>query len=235
MKTINLLNTLKSKPIIRVQDIERIAYCNKEYAKQVINRLKKAGLLEKLRRNAYTTKDDIPVVASNLISPSYISFWYASYYMGYTEQIINTVHIATTRKIKPVEFKGYKLKFIPIQHFFGYKKLKTTEGDIFIAEDEKLLIDAFLKPKECGNIGEIEKIFENAEISQEKLIAYLQKLNSQTVTKRVGFTLEKIRGIDISRHFRLDNNYIILDPFLKKWNKISSKWRIKYDIKRRAD
>lgn len=235
MKTIELLNKLKTKPIVRVQDIARIAYCDKEYAKLIINRLKKAKLLKKLRRNAYTTKDDILVIASNITFPSYISFWYASYRLGYTEQIVNTIHIATTRKIKPIDFEGYRLKFIPLKHFFGYKKIKTIEGDIFIVEGEKLLIDAFLKPKECGNLDEIEKIFENSKISKEKLVEYLHKLDNQTIIKKVGFTLEKLKGVDISKTFKIDDNYVILDPFLKKWNKINKKWRIKYDNQRRID
>lgn len=227
MKTIELLEKLKEKPVFRIQDIERIAFCNREYAKLIAHRLKKRGLIKQVTRNAYTTKDNIFVIASNITYPSYISFWSASYFLGYTEQIVNTVHIAVTRRIKPIKFEGYLIKFVPLKYFFGYKKIHTSEGDIFVAEDEKLLIDAFLKYRECGNFDEIEKIFENSRIDKEKLAAYLKKINSQAAAKRVGFLLEKIKGIDISKSLKLNKNYVLLNPFSKEWKEINSKWRIK--------
>lgn len=226
MKTIELLEKLKEKSVFRIQDIERIAYCNRKYAKLMAHRLKKKGLIKEVARNAFTTKDSIFVIASNLAYPSYISFWSASYFLGYTEQIVNTVHVAVTRRIKPIKFEGYTIKFIPLRDFFGYKKIRTDEGDIFVAEDEKLLIDAFLKYRECGNFDEIEKIFENSKVDKKRLIAYLKRINNQTVAKRVGFLLEKTKGMDISKSVKMDKNYVSLNPFLKIWKKTNSKWRV---------
>ncbi len=226
MKTTKLLEALKNKPVFNVQDVERIAYCNKEYARLILNRLEKKGFVKRVVRNTYTTKDNIFVIASNITYPSYISFWSASYFLGYTEQIINKIQVATTRRIKAVKFEGYEIKFIPLKHFFGYKKINTTEGEMFIVDGEKLLLDAFLKPEECGNLDEIEKIFENAKVDKEKIIKYLKLIRSQTVIKRVGFFLDKIKGIDISKSFKLDKNYPSLDPF-NVGGKINRKWRVK--------
>ncbi len=83
-----------------------------------------------------------------------------------------------------------------MNHFFGYKKVRSDEGDTFIVEDEKLLIDAFLKPEKCGNFDEIEKMFENAKVSRRKLVSHLKQVDNQSVIKRVGFLLEKIQHID---------------------------------------
>lgn len=227
MKTIEILKSLERKPVFTLNDIQRLEGCSRPYAWQVVSRLRKKGVIKKVAENAYTTKDDINVIASSLIYPSYISFWYASYFLGYTEQIVNTVHIATTTRKAPVEFENYKIKFIPIKHFFGYRKIRTAEGEMFVVDDEKLLIDAFLRPKECGNFDEIEKMFENAKISEEKTVDYLKRTGMQTIIKRVGFLLEKKKGIDISGHFNLDNNYVFLNPFSQKYKTLKSKWRLK--------
>jgi len=227
MKAIKILEKIKTKPVFGVQDIERIAFCGRKYAKLITSRLKKGKLIKRVTKNVYTTKDNIFVIASNITCPSYISFWSASYFLGYTEQILNTIQIATTRRLKSIEFEGYKLDFVNMRHFFGYKKIETTEGEIFLVEDEKLLIDAFLKPGKCGNFDEIEKIFTNAKISEDKIVSYLKKIMSQTIIKRVGFLLEETKGIDISQSFKLDRNYILLNPFSKKWKTTNSKWRIK--------
>lgn len=227
MKTIELIDKLRTKPVFGIQDIERIAYCKSDYAKQTLIRLKNRKLIKQIRRNVYTTKDNIFVIASNIVYPSYISFWSASYFLGYTEQILNTIQIATTRRADTIDFENYTIKFIPLSHFFGYKKVQTNDGELFVVEDEKLLIDVFLKPKECGNFDEIEKVVENSNISEEKIIKYLKRVNDQTVVKRVGFLLEKMKGFDISEHFKLDRNYVFLNPFLRLSETINSKWRIK--------
>ena len=65
-----------------------------------------------------------------------------------------------SQRRKSINFERYDIKFIPLEYFFGYRKIRTDEGDIFLAENEKLLIDALLRPKECGNFDEIEKMFD---------------------------------------------------------------------------
>ena len=227
MKAMEIIEKLKTKAVFSVQDIERLAYCNNDYAKQVLSRFSKRGLIKQVRRNLYTTQDDISVIASNIIHPSYISFWYASYSLGYTEQIVNTIQVATTRKSKAIVFDGYTIKFIPIKHFFGFKKVHTDKGDVFIADDEKLLIDAFLRPEECGNFDEITKMFGCARIRKGRLVDYLKRVGSQSVTKRVGFLLEKTKGIDISGSMTLDRNYVNLNPFAGKCKTVNSKWRVR--------
>jgi predicted transcriptional regulator of viral defense system len=228
MKTIELLDKLRKKPVFTIQDIERLASCSPDYAKQILNRLKKRELIKLITKNRYTTKDNIWVIASNLTYPCYISFWSASYFLGYTEQIVNTVQVATTRKLKTLKFEGYKIKFVPMKkYFFGYKKISTPEGEIFIAENEKLIIDAFLRPKELGNLDEIYKILENADISKDKMVGYLKQVKNNSVIKKAGFCLEKNRHLDLRRHFQLNNNYIVLNPFSKKSKQINSKWMVK--------
>lgn len=227
MKTIELLKRLEEKPVFTLNDIQRLERCSREYAWQVAGRLRNRGLIKKVAENVYTVKSDINVIASNLIYPSYISFWYASYYLGFTEQIVNTVQVATTVKKKALEFEKYSIEFISMKHFFGYRKVRTTEGEMFLVENEKLLIDAFLRPKECGNFDEIEKMFERAEISKDRMIDYLKRTGVQAVIKRVCFLLEKKKGIDLSGEFKLDNNYAVLNPFVSKWSRLDSKWRVK--------
>ena len=227
MNTIKLMKKLNNLSVFRVQDAERQCGCKREYARLILHRLKEKKLIKRITRNSYTTKDNISVIASNIYYPCYISFWSASYFLGYTEQIVNTIQVATTGTKKQINFENYKIKFIPINDFFGYKKIRTKEGNIFMVEDEKLLIDVFLRPKECGNFDEIKKIYENAEVSEKKIIEYLKRINKQSIIKRVGCLLEKTRGLDLSSKFELDRNYVILNQFSKKWKKTSSKWKVK--------
>ena len=228
MQSILLLKRLDEKTVFTIQDIKRITNCNGLYAKQILSRLQKKGFIKKITKNKYTTKDDINAIASNITFPSYISFWSASSLLGYTDQILNTITIATTRKIKPIRYSGYVIKAINIKkYFFGYHKLRTANNEIFIADDEKLIIDALLRPNECGNFDEIRYIIKKSMITEEKIVTYLKRANNQAIIKKVGFLIEEIRGLDLSKHFRLDRNYVKLNTSDYKTRFINHKWRIK--------
>jgi predicted transcriptional regulator of viral defense system len=227
MKERELMEKLNEKAVFSVQDIERIADASKGYAKLILNRLTKRKLIKKITKNAYTSKKDILVLATNLKIPSYLSFWSASSYYGFTEQILNTIYVATTRRIKPINFEGYKIKFIRTKDFFGYRKIKTNEGELFIAEQERLLIDSLLYWKEMGNFDEIENVFKKAEVSKEKIIEYLKRINNLSLIKRIGYLLDNYKNMDISKSFKMDRNYIFLNPFLNKYKSLNSKWMVK--------
>ncbi|MEA3255805.1 MAG: hypothetical protein U9Q22_08235 [Candidatus Altiarchaeota archaeon] len=229
MNSIKLLDKLKQKPVFRIMDVQKIINKNKRYSTLVVHRLKGRGLIKQITRNRYTTKDAIYPIASNLIYPSYISFWSASSLLGYTEQIPSTIQVVATRKLKSIEFEGYKIKFVklPKQEFFGYRKIRIDNNPIFVAENEKLLIDVVNKQNECGNPAEIELIFQKTNVNTEKIVEYLKRVGKPALIKRVGYLLEKIKSIDLSSEFELNRNYIILNQFSKKWEKNNPKWRIK--------
>ena len=227
MKELKILDKLKEKAVFSVQDIQRIGDFSREYSKLVLNRLTKRELIKRVTRNSYTINKNILVIASNLKTPSYISFWSASSYYGFTEQILNTVYVASTRNVKTLNFDGHKIKFVKVRDIFGYKKIKTEDGELFVADQEKLLIDCLLYFREMGNFDEIEKVFLKSTTSKGKIIEYLKKIDNLSLIKRVGFMIEKYKGIDISDSFKMDRNYVRLDRFSKSYSKLNSKWMVK--------
>jgi predicted transcriptional regulator of viral defense system len=109
-----------------------------------------------------------------------------------------------------------------VKDFFGYERI----DGLFIAEDEKLLIDILLKERYIGNFDEIKKAFINSTINKEKMIEYLKRINNNMLIKRIGYMLYTYKKIDISEHFILDKNYATLTL---NGTLIDRKWRIKYD------
>jgi predicted transcriptional regulator of viral defense system len=198
-----------------------------------LQRLKKRGVLRKVTRNKYTTKDNIYVIATNIYTPSYLSFWSAAQYLGYTEQIVQTIFVATTRKRKEISFDNYRIKFVclPKKYFFGFEKMLTEEGPIFVADEEKLLIDALLKPKYMGNFNEIIKVTEGIKIEKEKIVAYLKEAKNVSLMKRVGYMIKKYKHIDLASdlkaELRKDKNYILLNPLTEKARQIAAGWGLK--------
>ncbi|MCR4327247.1 MAG: hypothetical protein NUV46_01555 [Nanoarchaeota archaeon] len=225
MKEKEILKKLNGKSVFNIQEMQRILDSSKEYTKIVLNRLVKRGEIKRIKRNAYTIYSDPYIIATNLFYPSYLSFWSASNYKGHTEQILNTIQIATNKRQKNIVFQNYKIEFIKIKNLFGYEKIKTEMGSLFVAEDEKLIIDAVENQTKLGNFDEVKKVIENSKIDKIKLIRFLKRNSNQSTIKRVGYLIEKIKKIDLSKEFELDNNFVKLNKFssTKKKNK---KWRL---------
>lgn len=222
-----LLEYLKDKPIITKATIKKKLTTNNQYAQLVLQRLISRKEIKRITTGKYTTKNNIYEICSHLETPSYISLTTASMIKGHTEQIINQIHVITNKNKKFI-YDNYKINLIKSNKLFGYIKLNNPE--IFLAEDEKLLLDMLTYQKETGNLQEIIKVIKNSEINKEKIVKYLKKYDNQSLTKRTGFLLEKYKKIDISKNFKLDNNKIFLDKLTKKEKKIDNKWKVKHDI-----
>lgn len=216
---------LKKSPVIRFSDIVR-KLKNKEYAKVFVYRAVKSGTLKRITRGLYSTSDNVLPIASNIYYPSYLSFLSASHYYGLTEVIPRVVYVATPLKHSELEFSGYEIKFVKTGEMWGYNKVGEGTNIIFIAELEKLLIDAFLNPNAMGNFEEITNLFKLAKnINLDKLKEYLIKMNSNKIYRQIGFLMEKYQQKDISGAMKLDRNYYQLNPF-KEGSKINKKWRL---------
>src|SRR3990167_8058518 len=99
------------------------------------------------------------IIASNLITPSYISYWSALNYYGLTEQVSKTIFIATTKRKLEKELMGLKFRFITLHKtkFFGFRSILQNNHYINIAEKEKVIIDCLDLPRNCGGIIEVIK------------------------------------------------------------------------------
>lgn len=101
---------------------------------------------------------------------------------------------------------------------------------MFIAEDEKLVIDCLLHPEKLGNTDEIIKAIKKASIDKDKITSYLNKINNKSLNKRAGFLLEKYKGTDLSGKIRhKDKNHVLLTPYTRGKH-ISRKWMVKHDL-----
>lgn len=116
-----------------------------------INKLKKDGLIETLKRGLYLHKSPFvqyliskEIIANTLLSPSYISFDYALYFYGLIPESVYDVTSATTKRSKnfttttgTYNFRQIKKELYPI----GLKIESTKNGNFIIASKEKALCD----------------------------------------------------------------------------------------------
>lgn len=224
-----MLDKLRQMPVFTIGDIKKIkAYKSEKSYPLLVYRLKKQKKITEIEKGKFTLSTDPYLVATNIITPSYLSFWSCSYYKGFTEQIVNTIQIACTVKKKDIIFMNQRIKFIKLRPklMFGFKKDK---NNVFVASDEKLLIDSLLFQKQLGNFDEIIKTARNSNINKNIMTDYLKNINNISITKRIGYVLEKYKSMDIYDEFKelikKDKNYIKLDTSSKS-KIMNKKWRL---------
>lgn len=230
MKKITLLKELEKYPIFNVKIISELIKKRKTYAKLIIFRLKKEGLIFEIERNKYTVYKDPILIASQITWPSYISIWTALKFYNMTEQLPQTIFVITTRhRRRKINFLNNAILFIRVnpKYFFGYSKKTYGDSIIFMANKEKTLIDSVLFKKiSFSEISEIIK-YNLKDIDFNKLNKYLLKIENKTIIKRFGWLLDRL-GIDYYSKFEkyIDNKYIGLDYAMPLKGSKNKKWKV---------
>jgi len=230
MKNIKIIKELEKYPVFSLKIVKEIIKKDNNYTKLVMYRLKKEGFIFEIEKNKYTINRDTMTIASNIIWPSYISCWSALQYHNLTEQLPQIIDVITTRSRKKryINFNNTKIRFIKTkpENFFGYKKEKYGNFNIFIAEKEKALIDAALF-KKVSFLEICEMIKKDMDdISINLLVNYLIKIKNKALIKRFGFLFDKL-NIDVPKLEKfIDFKYILLDYNFKTKGRKNRKWRI---------
>ena len=225
-------------------------HCSYKFAKILANSLLRKKWITGIKRGLYLiiplsagTKSQYTehefVIASCLISPSYIAYWSALNYHRLTEQTPLTVFVVTPKRIKNRTVLGIRYNFVTVdsRKFFGFNSVRIGAYSTNISNIEKSLVDALDHPEYCGGIIEIAKCLWNAKekISLEKIITYSIKMNNGTIFKRLGYLLEKLNfGIDenivekIRR--RISAGMTSLDPTIGPNGVYNTKWNLMVNV-----
>jgi predicted transcriptional regulator of viral defense system len=236
-------------PVFTTSEALQILNINPRRVNKILYDLVRKGWLKRIEKGKYIliplsvdssepyTEDQF-IIASKLIAPYYIGFWSMLHYYGYTEQLINTVFIASTKRRKDLIHGGVHYKFIKIkpENLFGITEIKIDNVKVRSSNKEKTLVDCLSHPEYCGGVQEIIKTLWNArkEINLEKLVKYADRVNNSAIIKRLGFLLECL-GMDKEvavEEFRnkVKKGYSPLDPLLPKKGKFNSRWNLLVNI-----
>ena len=116
-----------------------------------INKLKRKGYIETLKRGLYLHKSPFnqnpiskEIIANTMLSPSYISFDYALYYYGLIPESVFDVTSATTKRSKLFKTDNGTFSFTHVKKelfSIGLTIESTKHGNFIIASKEKALCD----------------------------------------------------------------------------------------------
>ncbi len=245
---LNVLNK-EQKQFFTISDAIKILPSS-SYAtvRRLLSDMTNRGLILRIKDGLYR------VIPYEINSEEYFPNWHLaaeaivqplSYYIGFysaldihglitqpslTEQVVTEKQMIP--KIKMV--RDVKFEFITLNKkwFFGFEKTWIDDfNKIYCSDYEKTIIDCLYKPSYGGGITEIVKAIyrKSNEVDQNKLVSYLNRVDSQVVIKRLGFVLQHLGILESLRKeikTKVSNSYAYLEPSLPKKGKHTSEWKI---------
>lgn len=209
--------------IFKIKDLCLLLNISRTKAYNIVKALKRKRIIKKAGKNFFTLKGVSEFVTGQSINyPSYLSFWSALNYYGFSDHMPKKIFFATTKYTK--EINNFKYVTLSKKKFFGYTRI----GSMAIAEKEKAIIDSLLLPKYSGGTKEIFRALQTGlkQLDVEKLIRYAFKVENKAILRRLGFLLEEIgykKGLEKIRK-GIGKGYELLDPGLERKNNFNNKW-----------
>ena len=171
-------------------------------ARKVIRNLIRKGWLTRLVGGRYmllppeygpeNLGENNPIaLAAAVTEPSYIGWWSAAAFHGFTTQKPMMVTVATERQRPARTIEDTEVRFIKIaaRKFSGFKQYAIYGRSVAITDPEKTVIDCIDRPDLAGGPAELTRIVYNAmgEIDHDKLVTAALAMKSTALLQRLGF------------------------------------------------
>ena len=220
------------------QEFARLFRLEGGRAHQVLYRLEKRGILRRFKRGRYVVLGpggrevlgQAFFLGTRLVEPSYVSFWSALHYYGWTEQAPRVVSVANTKRSAEARVETFSIRLVKLRtaRFFGYTTEAQGTYGFPIAEPEKAILDSLLLPSRSGGVEEAAKALAEASggLRLERLESYAIQLKSETVVSRIGHLLAGV-GIESKTLKPFGAKfYVRLDPSLARRGRYDSEWHV---------
>jgi predicted transcriptional regulator of viral defense system len=181
---------------------------SEQTGRKVIRNLVRKGWLTRLtggrymllppERGAESIGENNPLaVAAAVVPDSYIGWWSAAAFHGFTTQKPTTVFVAVRRQTPARTIEGAEIRFVTVEarKFFGSKIYIVYGRNTFISDPEKTLIDCIDRPDLAGGPAELTRIVHAAmaEIDPDKLLAAAMQMKSTSLLQRIGFLTDLVK------------------------------------------
>ncbi|MBI5392461.1 hypothetical protein HZA96_01205 [Candidatus Woesearchaeota archaeon] len=231
-----LLNAAEAFTVFSLAIAAKRTGWNNVLVKNTLYSLKKKGIIISLKKDNYVAAEKISgslfEIATTITAPSYISYWTAAAYYGFTEQQPQAIQVVSTKRFPHLIIKKSAIETTRVlsKKFYGYQKMQ----NFAIAEIEKLIIEIVSASQKCGGIEEVKKILKNCweKADQKQLLAYCMQWHNKAVFARVGYLLDAVHLTNEHERIFLKNIpscFSVLNPAVALESKniiYNKKWRI---------
>lgn len=227
--------------------VEILSNSDPAAVRRLLSDMTRRGLILRIKDGLYAIipyeKDPEPylpnwhLIAEAMVRPHsyYIGFYSALDIYGLITQPSLTEQIVTEKQIVPKyrTLKKVRFEFITMgSRFWEFEKTWIDDYHKVNCSDlEKTILDCLYMPGKANGMTEIIKVAGRSlnKINPNKLFDYLEKFDSQSIYKRLGFILENLGGLSKLRkemRKKISSSYTLLDPSLPKTGRHNSQWKV---------
>ena len=176
-------------------------------ARKVIRNLVRKGWLSRIVGGKYMLlppehgpenlgENNVLALAAAAVQPSYIGWWSAASWHGFTTQKPMTVFVAVTRQTPPKLIEDSAVRFVKVtaRKFFGFQTYDVYGRDVAISSPAKTLIDCLDRPDLAGGPAELVRIAHSAlgETDPHDLLTAATAMKSKAVLQQLGFVADLV-------------------------------------------
>lgn len=209
----------RERPCFTVNEAQRATGMRRPSLREKLSRLARRGDLTRIERGTYTVHDDPMIYATYVEIPSYLSLWSGLRFYDLTTQQPTTLQViaAANRDGLP------EISFYAATDLFGFGRERYGKFDIFVAEPERLILDCLARTH--VPVSHLDELVETIDI--DRAVTYATRLGRQSVTKRLGYLLETVRGETVEALRPDDRNYPVLDLTRPASGPTDAGWRLR--------
>lgn len=194
------------RSVVRAADV--IELLGKEQtARKVIRNLLRKGWLTRLVAGRYLFlppehgpenlgENNALAIASVIVEPSYVGWWAAASYHGFTTQKPTTISVATRRPLSPRTIEGNEIRFVQVveRKFFGFQSYDFYGRAAVLSTPVKTLVDCLDRPDLAGGATEVTRIVAGAavDVKLEDVTESALRMKSTALLQRLGFLSELV-------------------------------------------
>ncbi len=176
-------------------------------ARKVLHALVNKGWLVKLGAGKYALvpadrgpenigENNALAMASMAVESSYVGWWSAASFHGFTTQHPSRITVASTRQIAEREIEGNRVHFVKVspQKFFGGTPYEVFGRTAVISNPQKTLADCIDRPDLCGGLAEVVRITYGAmsKVAPDKFVETATTMGSVSLMQRSGFLFDLV-------------------------------------------
>lgn len=196
----------QGRTIVRVDDVREILG-SENTTRKVIRNLVRKGWLSRIIGGRYMLlpseygpesfgENNVLALAAAAVDPSYVGWWSAASWHGFTTQRPMTVLVAVTRQVPAKVIDGTEVRFVQLagRKFFGFETYDIYGRQVALSTPTKTLVDCLDRPDLCGGPSELTRIAYAAlgDIDPKDLIDTVLALKSKAVLQRLGFIADLV-------------------------------------------
>jgi predicted transcriptional regulator of viral defense system len=183
----------KGLHVLTINDIVRMTGGSRAYAWTVAERLIKRNILSRAARGVYYTgKATLLEVASNIVSPSYVSLSSAFSYYGFLQQALAAADVITPKRHSDAAFGEARIHFITLkkERVFGFRR---DNANIVVAEPEKAFVDAlFLRTPQYGYVdAAFARAVQSGRIDGKRFLEYAGRMGVKALAGKAKAMIEE--------------------------------------------